>query len=186
MYEEGSLSHGHEDYSSDRQETNATVRPKCRGRPRLKSVQIDTPVLMTKVQEKLKDDSYESGRPSDRTDTIRLKLIRKAIYIPQIILRATQRPNAIKDLSGVDEIEKVYKNCFQEFLTMCAMKNICIDNKDGNAFKAFVSLKYPESKVKHLLKSKEDFELFDEVKKYIQKITVSNLFKIQNKAIWEV
>lgn len=130
------------------------------------------------------DLKEEENLEKGRTDTMRLKLVRKAISIPHLILKNTQRPNTIKDLKQDDAIT-VYRRCFQEFINMCCVYGILLDKDDPEIFKVFICLKYPDSKVLPLLGS-EDTKLYREVKKYLQILSVKALFEIQNRALWEV
>jgi hypothetical protein len=150
------------------------------GRPRMKPIILPTESLLKRVKHALQKDLCMSTR----SDMVRLNLLRKAISIPKLILKNTQHANAIKELNA-ETAEAVYKSCYQEFVLMCCIYGILIDRTNDKIFKAFISLKYPESKVKPLL-TKSDENVYNEVKTYLGKLSVKALFNIKSKVIWEL
>lgn len=150
------------------------------GRPKLKPIYLPTESLLRRVKFALQKDICTSTR----SDMVRLNLLRKAISIPKLILKNTQHANTIKELT-VDTAEAVYRSCYQEFVLMCCIYGILIDKSNDKIFKAFISLKYPESKVKPLL-DRGDEGVYDEIKGYLSKLSVKALFNIKSKVIWEL
>lgn len=154
---------------------------KPRGRPKLKPYNFATEELMLKIKNGLiKDLKQEENLLKGRTDTIRLKLVRKAINIPHLILIYTQRPNTIKALST--DAEEVYRSCFHQFINICQVKGIFLDQNDDEVFKIFIMLKFPKSKVQPLLNDSDKI-LQAELKSYLRILSAKALFDLSNKVI---
>jgi hypothetical protein len=167
---------------------NATYKP--RGRPKLKPLYFSTDMIYEKISENIYEEfKYIEEVEKDRTDSVRLKLIRKAISIPYLILKFTHRENTIKNLTN-ETAESVYKKCYNEFLNLCCIilqdqATSLLLKPDNNLFVAFISLKYPENKVTPLL-SEGEMEVFMEMKKYLKCLSIKSLFKVKHYAVWEI
>jgi hypothetical protein len=119
----------------------------------------------------------------NRTDTIRLKLIRKAISVPQLILKMTQTDSIIKNIT-LESAELYYRKTFNHFFNLCCINDIHFE-KSEEVFVAFISLKFPDKKVEPLIKEQHR-PISRELKNYLRVLSIKSLLNTTEAAIWEI
>ena len=156
-----------------------------RGRPKLKPFYLATETLIKNIASSLvKDLDEDQNDLKIRTDLIRTKLIRKAISIPSLILKATQWGNTIKDLK-IDQADTFYREWFKEFVKVCQLYDINFDTDDEGIFIWFICLKFPESKIKLLING-EYSKIFKEIKNYLKNPTMKAVSFLNSPSEWKL
>ncbi|CAI2364837.1 unnamed protein product [Moneuplotes crassus] len=166
--------------------TEDSIMKRRKGRPKLPPLIVNTNDLQISLGEILRDDILDTkSQPNFRSDSIRLKIMRRSTMIPYLILLETHRKNERKDLAG-ENIEKAYRRCFWEFIEICSKNSIIIYNIRDLGFVAFISFRFPFSKIRHFLQNDEEKEIYERVKKYKKKPSLQALMDLESPPVWEV
>ena len=109
----------HTHMSVDYNSTEVAGDTRGRGRPKIIPINLPIRSIYENLRTALyKDFKALSEAEKNRTDTIRLKLIRKAISIPQLILKMTQTESIIKNIT-LESAEAYYRKTFNHFFNLC-------------------------------------------------------------------